>query len=445
MNLYKAHAVVLTTILLSILFSISDSDAQDAEIASSLNPVGSGARATGMGGAFIGVADDATAASWNPAGLVQLERPEISVVHSYFKRNQEYRSSVQPEIASENSMDADGLNYVSLAYPFVLFDRNMTVSLNYQRLFEMNKDVRFNLPLSVLGEDFLDTVEIKQKGFLYAVSPALAVQVSPHFYIGATLNLWDNCLGKNGWEKIHNQSASGVILGLGGLPFSITYTRKDEVSFKGTNANFGFLWMINDSFTLGGIYKTPFDANFKRKIIENRISTLPPRNTTTETNEELTLKMPASYGLGLSYRKSDNWTIAFDVYRTDWSKSLLRDGFGIETNFLNENSISAGRLNDTTHIRLGTEYLFIREKDVIPVRFGVFYDPEPQTGHLDEYYGFSLGTGYARGRFVFDIAYQYRTGKDLTGDITGDYPASNGSDVDVSQHIVMTSLIFYFE
>jgi hypothetical protein len=53
---------------------------QDVSIASSPNPVGSGARALGMGGAFIAVADDATAASWNPSGLIQLERPELSIV-----------------------------------------------------------------------------------------------------------------------------------------------------------------------------------------------------------------------------------------------------------------------------------------------------------------------------------------------------------------------------
>jgi hypothetical protein len=39
---------------------------------------GSGARALGVAGAFTAVADDATAASWNPAGLIQLERPEAS-------------------------------------------------------------------------------------------------------------------------------------------------------------------------------------------------------------------------------------------------------------------------------------------------------------------------------------------------------------------------------
>src|SRR5262245_55053965 len=41
---------------------------------------GSGARAFGMGGAFLARADDATAASWNPAGLSYLRLPELSLV-----------------------------------------------------------------------------------------------------------------------------------------------------------------------------------------------------------------------------------------------------------------------------------------------------------------------------------------------------------------------------
>jgi len=49
--------------------------AQEVGFSGSPNPVGSGARALGMGGAFIGVADDATAASLNPGGLIHLETP----------------------------------------------------------------------------------------------------------------------------------------------------------------------------------------------------------------------------------------------------------------------------------------------------------------------------------------------------------------------------------
>ena len=47
------------------------------------NFIGSGARARSMGGAFIGVADDATAMSWNPAGLAKLDKAEASVVGLY--------------------------------------------------------------------------------------------------------------------------------------------------------------------------------------------------------------------------------------------------------------------------------------------------------------------------------------------------------------------------
>ena len=38
-----------------------------------------GARSMGLGGAFVALADDATAALANPAGLVQLAAPEVSI------------------------------------------------------------------------------------------------------------------------------------------------------------------------------------------------------------------------------------------------------------------------------------------------------------------------------------------------------------------------------
>lgn len=44
--------------------------------------VGAGGRALGMGGAFVAVADDASAAYWNPAGLVSLEHRELHVMHA---------------------------------------------------------------------------------------------------------------------------------------------------------------------------------------------------------------------------------------------------------------------------------------------------------------------------------------------------------------------------
>jgi hypothetical protein len=44
---------------------------------------GAGARASGMGGAFVAIADDATAGYWNPAGLSQMELNEYQAALEY--------------------------------------------------------------------------------------------------------------------------------------------------------------------------------------------------------------------------------------------------------------------------------------------------------------------------------------------------------------------------
>lgn len=457
----------LILVLSSGLLLIDGAHAQEVEVSSSLNPVGSGARAAGMGGAFIGVADDATAASWNPGGLTQLERPEISAVYSSYLRKQKYSLNDSNggeflDLEGDNEMDADGLNYASAAYPFVLFNRNMIVSINYQRMFEMNKDVEFMAVRDIgFGDVANEGVNFVQNGFLYTVSPAFAVQVTPAFSLGATLNLWDDIVGDNAWD---NSYRSHVTIDSGSTHIENQLVQKDETSFEGTNAHLGFLWSINGAFMLGGVYKTPFTADVERiRSIYQKTTTdismpsFPPFHFESvyddKKKEQFEYKMPASYGLGLSYRHSDNLTVALDVYRTEWSRFVIRDEDENEINPLTGACISRGRegstkcgetdktrLKDTTQVRLGIEYLFIRQKDVIPLRFGVFYDPEPQTGHLDHYYGISVGSGYARERFAVDFAYQYRRGRDLTGDT----PTIKGSNADIDQHLFMISSIFYF-
>ena len=44
--------------------------------------LGVSARATGMGSAFTAIADDATATYWNPAGIVDVTRTEVSLNHT---------------------------------------------------------------------------------------------------------------------------------------------------------------------------------------------------------------------------------------------------------------------------------------------------------------------------------------------------------------------------
>src|SRR5262245_19455195 len=112
----RVSAPRLLSIATAIFITSFAAQAQ-LEFMVSPTPVGSGARAAGMADAFIAIADDATAASWNPAGLVQLQRPEISIVGSYNAISEEFFSRDLPDLNSSHNSDALELNFLSLVLP----------------------------------------------------------------------------------------------------------------------------------------------------------------------------------------------------------------------------------------------------------------------------------------------------------------------------------------
>ena len=110
------------------------------EFASSFNPIGSDAIAMGIGGAFIAVADDATAASRNPAGLIQLLHPEASYVLNSTRLVEKNNfntidlSETYHNDEFSNTSDDINTNFVSFLYPFHLLRRNMIFSISTQCL-----------------------------------------------------------------------------------------------------------------------------------------------------------------------------------------------------------------------------------------------------------------------------------------------------------------------
>jgi len=415
---------------------------QRIEIPSSMNPVGSGARALGMGGAFIAVADDATAASWNPGGLVQLETPEISLVGAYFQRTEDNTFETNPEANSEQDVANSNINYLSAAYPFTAFNRNMIVSVNYQYLFDFTRQWEF--PLSLNETDFIvnQNVDVVQEGSLSAIGVAYSIQLTPRISFGATMNFWQDGLYDNKWQMETNQSGSGNFLG---NDFTFEANTTDDYTFSGFNTNLGILWDINSRFTLGLVLKTPFTAELTHKsTTDTNLSypDFPSANTrfisSDETDEEL--DMPLSYGLGLSYRFSDVFTMCLDIYRTEWGDYILTDADGNEISPITGEPANNANIEPTHQIRTGGEYLFITDTYVIPFRGGLFYDPAPADDNPDDFYGFSFGSGFAMGRFVFDIAYQYRFGNNVGTSILQHFDFSQ----DVDEHTVYSSLIFHF-
>jgi len=231
------------------------------------------------------------------------------------------------------------------------------------------------------------------------------------------------------------------------VPVEIDTKIKDDYrEFRGINANIGLLWNINQYVTLGAVVKTPFTADIEHEFTFDQVqkfgalvnSVITSRENFTE---DIDLDMPLSYGAGLAVRFSDVFTMDIDVYRTDWSEFILEDGQGNKFSPIDGRPKDESNVNDTTQVRIGGEYLFIPQTKniIIPVRAGFFYDPEPSEGDPEDFYGFSVGSGFAYKQVIFDAAYQFRWGNDVD---TGNLIAT--SEADVRQHSVLASIIFHF-
>jgi len=406
---------------------------QSAEIASSPNPVGSGARALGMGGAFIGVADDATAASWNPGGLTQLESPEISAVGAAVLRSEDNLFPGHPEASGKQTVSRGGLNYLSAACPLVVADTNVVVSLNYQHLYDFTREWNTRLH----GEGLKQAWRVDQGGGLYALGIALGVQVAPRLAVGCTLNLWEDLLYRNGWEQVI-RTRNRVRDILGNLHRVNHYVR-NRYDFSGWNVNVGALWNLTENLSLGLVLKSPFTAELAHRTTSIvRYLPYPAYRQVNFLDEEL--DMPMSYGVGLGYRFSDSLTAALDVSRTQWEDFVYRSARGREFSPVSGLPMGKSRIEAATQVRAGFERLFIRPGFVVPLRAGCFYDPAPAEGGSDPYYGFSLGSGIGVGRTVWDIAYQVRLGTDVGSSIVRPQRFSQ----DVCEHTLFTSLIVHF-
>jgi long-subunit fatty acid transport protein len=296
----------------------------------------------------------------------------------------------------------------------------------------------------------MQKIDFSQEGRLSTLSPAFAIEVTPDFSLGVTFNIWtEDLFWSNGWTSDTNSETrtyGGGILGSKGILASITRTKDHDryYDFSGFNLHIGFLWDINRYVTIGGVIKTPFTADVKHDRVvttETKNVGKPLQLTRIRISEDVDLEMPMSYGLGVAVRFSDRFTMAFDVYRTEWDKFKLEDGKGNRLNPITGKPSHQSSSEETVQVRLGAEYLLIFPKTVVPLRAGVFYDPEPSENNPEDFWGFSLGTGISIGDLIFDCAYQFRYGNDVQGDVFIDLPSTRA---DVTQHLLMASVIYHF-
>lgn len=428
----------------------------DLAISSAPSPVGAGARATGIGSAFVALADDATAASWNPAGLVQLERPEISAVGAATLQIDDFGSAdfsrdgnrFTKEVGTGEASSLD-LNYLSAALPFTWNGRNLVASINYQQTLGFDRALTIHTTqVNADGATSDDTRHLSQDGAIYAISPALAAELTPELAIGATLSYWFDGIGRSYAWRIRAEQA-GVFSFMGE---TLEYQNRESSVFhgvRGATGTFGALWRPLPSISIGAAGEVPFQATMSRD------RTLDTELGVARVRDDVTLEYPASAALGVAYRASDALVLSADVTWVPWGDFRLIDEaeneFLISGDPVGDNDFKpAGSSSPDPHVdavvtvRTGIEQLFRLDGWLLAVRSGVFYDPEPSRGAPENFWGCSAGIGATFSHFSVDVAYQFRFGLDVTGiALLRNVIEAPDQSIDIYRHSLYASLVYY--
>jgi hypothetical protein len=394
--------------------------------------IGSGARAHGMGGAFLARADDATAASWNPAGLSYLRTPEVCLVGA---RNDLHARQFDLAGTLTTADESQGTppDFLSLAIPFRAGSVAGAVQGSFQRAFSFDGRRTIRRVITQVERPVL--FDIEGVGGLDLIALGTGVRVTRSLRLGFTLNGWFNQDWLNGYRLRRvragfNPSNQRVRFGL-----------------SGWNANLGAIWTPVGNVNLGVVAKTPFTGNVS--LARERRDSIPDQGEFENSfeSDDVRLHLPGAYGFGSSWRPRSPLTISADYTRTLWSNARIFDYFTLPVTGepgppgsafpdLSYPSLTPDRQQDTEQIRLGAEYVLIGARAKYPVRVGLFSDRQyfrAGDGSIPRFTGLTLGAGIIVGPVMIDGAFVRET---------DDYGDGDGGRTEVDQRRLFFSLIY---
>ena len=151
--------------------------------------IGVGARALGMGAAFSGLADDGTAAYWNPAGLATLGTHEISAMHA-----EQFGSIVNYEFLSYTfPIGSPGKAKQALAVSFIRLGIDGIIDTRGLQFIDVNGNGKFDYPEDRLIVD--ESQFITQSDNDVALLFSYAREVGRTLSIGGSLKIIHQWLG----------------------------------------------------------------------------------------------------------------------------------------------------------------------------------------------------------------------------------------------------------
>lgn len=386
------HAKIhLLLFMIGLVFSLGVPDTVHALIAADNNSFNlnfrfnsPGARACGMGGAFIGLADDATAAYTNPAGLTILTKPEVSIEQKVGEYENIF-TLYGPPNSQDFTETSSGFTFLSLVYQ----TKKATLSLYRHEL------------INIRSEDNFDKYP---PNYIHMERDIMAVTNGVGIGFKATDNL--SLGGSIGFAQMRYYCTTGLYNDATFSPPEEYIVRIDGEDIS-TQLNLSLLWNPFGNLNIGLVYRQgpEFNTTYDYYNYNSANSVFDLEYTT-----KYTLKVPDVYGVGISYRFNFGLTMAADVNYIEYSDLMKDFRFPDGSTVFGPTSTSDFDADDTFEIHAGVEYVFDINNTPVAVRCGYTHKPEhriyytgsdPQwkswapEGDDDNIFAFGLGAAFS--------------------------------------------------
>jgi long-chain fatty acid transport protein len=349
-----------------------------------------GAKAAGMGTAFVAVADDPSAIAYNPAGLAGFRGTHIYGGATAVIPSSKYESPSGDSEESEFQVFFPPHLYVSSD----LHSEDLAVGLG---IFS---------PFGIGGLKWSDTgltryASTESLIATLAVNPAVAYRVSPSLSVGFGVFYM---YGLNSAERMVNQSAVGA----GDARYRL------EADGGGFGFNLGLLVTPCEALSLGFAYRSRTNVDQSGTVkVRNIAPALQPLfgGSRFKTDVETTLHFPEDATAGVAFRPTERLTLTADVEWVNWSRFSRYDlDFEHEVPAAGFTDVSIPLdWHDSWLFKAGGEY---KINPSYALRFGYAYVTTPVPEHTlspdnpnADQHNLCIGFGYASNGLVVDAFY----------------------------------------
>jgi long-subunit fatty acid transport protein len=276
------------------------------------NDIGVGARAMGMGGAYLAVGEDFSATFWNPAGIAQIRRMEFFGTMSHLKSKDEatFQTSMTPAEASYTRLGSMGF-----VLPIPTYRGSLVFAGGYNRVKDFDGSFEFswiqNTPEGSVKQNW---TELESGGLSNWVFSG-AIDMSPNLSVGTSINFWT---GRDDYETSFREDDDLDL-------YTFRYLQMDDninTHYTGLNFKLGGLYRFGRNIRLGATMSTPVTFKAKENWSYDDVEEFDDGSQDSGSDSgvfEYKISSPFSFGVGAAISAS-YLTIAGDVEYRDWSQ-----------------------------------------------------------------------------------------------------------------------------